>query len=254
MIERISVDCGFRLEENGEIIGYELDTTLEGKCYKDKKAFESGVGICYIGESEGEMMQEELSSLSCEYDQNEDMSEEEYRENIKGILKGYGWKRKDFINLVGGDGYNGYEKVAQYVFENVNWQSPEVYWNEYEFEPADLVTFGLTWEQVEKDWGIKREDYGVVRKKTITDKEAEARLIASINNIHFEDEVYTLVHDMFMGVVEKINEEFEVVGADGTPYKENDEEQWYDGTRESDIREDFFTICYQKMLDFLTRS
>ena len=56
-------------------------------------------------------------------------------------------------------GGEGFEKVAEFVFNMVDWQSPETYWDEYQFNPEeDLELFGLTWEQVEKAWNISRED------------------------------------------------------------------------------------------------
>ncbi len=142
-------------EENGKVLSYTGESTFNGVCYKDKKAFGEKKGICYISEFGLEQIEDDLADLKEKFIFNE-LTREEYEESREEVFKNNGWTYEDLLNLVGGEGF---EKVAEFVFNMVDWQSPETYWDEYQFNPEeDLELFGLTWEQVEKAWNISRED------------------------------------------------------------------------------------------------
>ena len=139
---------------DGDKVSYLLGNTFNGECYKDRVAFKSGKGICYISEYGYQSMDEDLVSLDVEYDQS-DMTEEEYKENRKSIIRTYGYTRQDFLDLVGwSEDLTDREKeiatkLAEIVFEGVDWQTPCTYFNEIEIKDF-AEDLGLTEEEVEK--------------------------------------------------------------------------------------------------------
>lgn len=160
MIERKETTSGAILYEDGHRIGYELGSTFNGECFKDMDAFNNdGDACCYISEFEFDELLEDIDSLTEDFHDGK-ITTEEFIKDKEELVKHAGWTRNQLVELVGG---KGFEKVAEYVLEIIDWQSPYTYWNEYEFEPSDLETFGLTWEMVEKEWGINRKDYKVAR-------------------------------------------------------------------------------------------
>lgn len=153
IIKRIETTHGFRLEDqDGNVVGYETDSTFNGHAYKDREAFLTGKGICYIGEYDSADLEEELTELKESLDKGE-ITEEKYREDRALILSGHGWTREKIVDLCGGEGF---EKVAENVFDVVDWQEPSTYFDEFELEEEELPLYGLTKEQVLKAWG---EDY-----------------------------------------------------------------------------------------------
>lgn len=155
MEKRIEVTNGYKLvDENNNIVGYETATTMNGECYKDEEAFKKKKGVCYISEYEYSELLEELSNLKSIYENGEE-SDEEYRTDIQFILQTAGWTYDNILELVGG---KGFERVAEFIFSVVDWQSPETYFQEFlddigtSFFP--LEQFGLTKKMVEDEWGI----------------------------------------------------------------------------------------------------
>ena len=148
--KRIAVTCGSRVEDgDGNVIGYETGNAGDGVVYKDREAFLSGKGICYIGEYDFGDMQEELTDLEARY-QNSGMTDEEYREERSGILSSHGWTREKIVSMCGREGF---EKVSEAVFDAVDWQEPSTYFDKFELTEEDLSLYGLTKEQVLKEWG-----------------------------------------------------------------------------------------------------
>jgi hypothetical protein len=141
------------LDNNGKVVGYELGGTDNGWCFKDEDAWKSGKGICYISEYGFEDMEEELTDLKAQYE-NSDMTDEEYAKRKEEIISDNGYTREQIVNMVGG---KGFEKLAESIFYEVDWQSPETLFSE--FDSIDFEYYGITREMVENnpvyvDWDI----------------------------------------------------------------------------------------------------
>ena len=140
-------------DDNGNIVSYETGGTDNGWCFKDKDAWKSGEGICYIPEYDASDMEEELTDLQSQYE-NSDMTDEEYRNKRKEIFSLHGYTRKQIVDLCGGEGF---DKLAESVFYEVDWQSPETLISEWDY--IDFDYYGITKEMVEnspvwKGWEI----------------------------------------------------------------------------------------------------
>lgn len=86
-----------------------------------------------------------------------------------------------------------------------------------------------------------------MEKTRITDDEAIVMLKGMISNLtQFGDALYGLAHKLYMEAVKAIEDNFEIVGYDGTLYdSETDEECWFDQDREEGIE-----FIMQKIQDF----
>ena len=154
MMTEIEVYYGYKIvDENNVVNDFIVGGTYNGHCYKDYEAFNKGEGVCYISEYEYEDMREQISSLCLDYD-NDRITEEEYNEERQHILTNVGWTKRDLLELVGFD--NAYDeqmqlglvKLASIIFDGVDWQSPETYFNEFEITDDILSYCGLTEKQI----------------------------------------------------------------------------------------------------------
>lgn len=152
---KIEATIGYRSEQDGKAVDYEGGSTLNGTCYKDEKAFKNKKGVCYISEFDLEEFEDNCKELAEKLN-NGELTAKEYEEDRDFLLSHLGWTYGQILDLVGG---KGFEKVAQYVFDMVDWQSPESFWREQDFEENDLETFSLTWDMVERVWGITRNEF-----------------------------------------------------------------------------------------------
>ena len=62
-------------------------------------------------------------------------------------------------------------------------------------------------------------------------------------------QVYNAIQDLFMSKVARIQDNHDIIGEDGTPYRVDDSFQWYDDDTYEDHRETFFGICYRMIHD-----
>ena len=94
----------------------------DGVVYKDKEAFESGKGVCYINEYGFENARENASSLFEFY------AKECTASGLDGnsYVATEGWTRKDLETLCKGTGYN-----AEDLFDHLDWMSPETLIDEW---------------------------------------------------------------------------------------------------------------------------
>ena len=94
----------------------------EGVVYKDRQAFETGKGVCYINEYGFDNSDENGSSI-FEFDE---------KEAIASALEGNsyvatsGYTRQDLIDLC-----NGNEDIASDLFDHLDWMYPETLWDEW---------------------------------------------------------------------------------------------------------------------------
>lgn len=108
----------------------------EGTIYKDRKAFESGDGICYINEYGFECADK---FEYFEFYQKE-MASSEITDNPYVALNGY--TRQDFINIC-----DGREDLAEELFMQVDWQCPETLWDEWLDDEEFCEQVGLNEEE-----------------------------------------------------------------------------------------------------------
>lgn len=89
--------------------------------------------------------------------------------------------------------------------------------------------------------------------KTTIDRNRALDLLLKGLNAKEEDwlacQVYNAIQDLFMQRVANIEGDHEIIGEDGTPYRETDSFQWYDDDTYEDNRETFFGLCYRKIHD-----
>lgn len=117
--------AGWRIETDDKTyyVGeYHSDGLCEGVIYKDRAAFESGKGVCYINE--------------YGFDNSDQNGCELFEFNAKAAvalgLEGNpyttdcGYTRQDFEDLVADTKY-----TAKDIFESVGWQSPETLLDEW---------------------------------------------------------------------------------------------------------------------------
>lgn len=153
-MKEIEVTYGSKIVDDYGKVSYRTGSTFNGWCFKDREAFEKGEGVCYISEYAFQDMQDELASLDIEYDQT-DMTENEYNEQRNDIIRCYGWTRDDILALAGWDERENERHneiatgVAEIIFDIIDWQSPDTYYNEMELEDfaEDLK---LTDEEIEE--------------------------------------------------------------------------------------------------------
>lgn len=94
----------------------------EGVVYKDRQAFETGNGVCYINEY-GFDNNDENDGPLFEFDAKEAVASE-----LEGnsYVATEGWTRQNLIDLCNGD-----ESMAKELFDHLDWMSPETLWNEW---------------------------------------------------------------------------------------------------------------------------
>lgn len=94
----------------------------EGIVYKDRHAFETGVGVCYINEY-GFDNDDENKGCLFEFDAKEAVASE-----LEGnsYVATTGWTRQELISLCNGD-----ELMASELFDHLDWMSPETLWDEW---------------------------------------------------------------------------------------------------------------------------
>ena len=91
----------------------------DGVIYKDDEAFETGEGVCYVPEFEFENADEN----PFEFEIKECIASE-IADNPYVAIQGY--TRQDFIELCDGNA-----KLAQELYDHVDWQHPETLWDEW---------------------------------------------------------------------------------------------------------------------------
>ena len=92
-----------------------------GVVYKNKHAFETGEGVCYINEY-GFEFSNELDHLS-----DKEFLASELVNNPYVATQGY--TRKDLLDIC-----NGNERLAEDLFDHLDWMSPETLFDEWEAE------------------------------------------------------------------------------------------------------------------------
>lgn len=94
----------------------------DGVVYKDEEAFKTGNGVCYINEYGFDNEDENASSL-FEFDAKEavasDLVDNPY-------IATEGWTRQDLLDLC-----NGNERLAEDLFDHLDWMSPSVLMDEW---------------------------------------------------------------------------------------------------------------------------
>ena len=142
-MKKIETDCGYREEyENGEI-RYYSDWSGQGWCYKDRKAFEKGEGVCYIREAEFEHAKEDYG---LDYVTAEQMEKEGYglhtkREIVEEV-------RDTFKYLTSDEDFNPNDydiegfilQAAENCFNEVDWQGVDMLLDEWDWQ-EDLEGF-----------------------------------------------------------------------------------------------------------------
>lgn len=145
-MEKIQKDYGYLVMNEGHIFDIEGGMSDNGFIFKDNSAFESGEGICYIGEFGLEDIQEELTDLQARYE-NGEFTDDEYRsERERAILAG-GETRWTIIRQVqeafGEDYMMTYEQVlyfAEDVFQLADWACIATYLAE-NFDLEDCIDY-----------------------------------------------------------------------------------------------------------------
>lgn len=94
----------------------------EGVVYKDRQAFETGNGVCYINEY-GFENDDENSGLLFEFNAKEAVASELEGNSYVAIS---GYTRQDLIALCDGN-----EVMAEDLFDHLDWMAPETLWNEW---------------------------------------------------------------------------------------------------------------------------
>ena len=74
------------------------------------------------------------------------MTDEEYAERREAIIFDNGYTREQIVNMCGG---KGFEKLAESIFYEVDWQNPETLF--YEIDSIDFDDYGITREMVENN-------------------------------------------------------------------------------------------------------
>lgn len=94
----------------------------EGVVYKDENAFKTGEGVCYINEY-GFENDDENGSLLFEFGAKEAIASE-LEGNTYVAIQGY--TRQYLIELCDGN-----EKLAEELFDHLDWMAPETLWDEW---------------------------------------------------------------------------------------------------------------------------
>lgn len=94
----------------------------DGVVYKDKQAFKTGKGVCYVNEYGFDNNYENSSKL-FEFDAKRVVASE-----LEGnsYVATSGYTRQDLIDLCDGN-----ESMAEELFDHLDWMSPETLWGEW---------------------------------------------------------------------------------------------------------------------------
>lgn len=145
-MEKIQKDYGYLVVDNGHIFSIEGEMSDNGCIFKDTSAFESGEGICYVGEFGLEDIHEELTDIQARYE-NGEFTDEEYRSERERVILAGGETRQTIIGQVmdafGEDYMLTYEQVlyfAEDVFQIADWACIATYLAE-NFDLDDCIEF-----------------------------------------------------------------------------------------------------------------
>lgn len=94
----------------------------DGVVYKDRNAFKTGVGVCYINEY-GFDNNDENSGRLFEFDAKEAVASEVVGNSYTATS---GWTRADLEALCEGTGYD-----VENLFDHLDWMSPETLMDEW---------------------------------------------------------------------------------------------------------------------------
>lgn len=131
----------YSFENGGQISLYLTGETRQGSCYKDEKVFQTGEGVCYIGEYEYEDYVDILNMFLDDLIHCSGKSED--CKNLQESLDQSVWNRESMLELC-----NEQEEIAQDVLNTVDWQSPATYFDEMEREEEiSLYTIKEPFEQ-----------------------------------------------------------------------------------------------------------
>lgn len=117
--------AGWRIETDDETyyIGEYVHLGCnDGVVYKDKDAFQSGEGVCYVQEygfENADQNEGELFEFAAKAGAASEITDNPY-------IATSGYTRKDFEDLVEGTKYSAYE-----LFQDCEWQSPETLLDEW---------------------------------------------------------------------------------------------------------------------------
>ena len=145
-MEKIQKDYGYLVVNVGHIFDIEGEMSDNGCIFKDSSAFESGEGICYVGEFGLEDIKDALAALDYRFEKTQ-MSESLYRLERERIILAGGETRQSIIDQVreafGDDYLMTDEQVAYFaedVFELADWAYISTYLVE-NFELDDCIEF-----------------------------------------------------------------------------------------------------------------
>lgn len=145
-MEKIQKDYGYLVVDNGHIFDVKGEMSDNGCIFKDTSAFESGEGICYVGEFGLEDIQEELTDQQVRYE-NGEFTDEEYRLERERIILAGGETRQSIIDQVQeafGDDYLMTDEQVAYFAEDVfglaDWACIATYLAE-NFDIEDCIEF-----------------------------------------------------------------------------------------------------------------
>lgn len=125
MLKIEKADAGWRVitdDETYYVGEYDIRGCNEGVIYRDKKAFNSGVGVCYVPEYGFDNDDQNAGEL-FEFAAKQAVSEE-LQDNPYVTTSGY--TREDFDKLVEGTKYSAYD-----LFMSCEWQHPETLLDEW---------------------------------------------------------------------------------------------------------------------------
>jgi hypothetical protein len=159
-MEKIQKDYGYLVMDEGHIYDIEGEMSDNGCIFKDSGAFESGEGICYVGEFGLEDIQENLTELEAVYENTQPgeegyLTDEEYRLERESIILAGGETRQTIIQQV-------QEAFGEdYMFT----QEQTVYFAEDVFQLADWACIATYLaENFELDDCIDYDDKGIFNK------------------------------------------------------------------------------------------
>ena len=146
-MEKIRKDYGYLVMNEGHIFDIEGEMSDNGYIFKDSGAFESGEGICYVGEYGLEEIQEQLAELEYQHSISPITSERLYLQERERIILNGAETRVTIINQVwdafAEDYMLTYEQVlyfARDVFELADWACIATYLAE-NFDLDDCIEF-----------------------------------------------------------------------------------------------------------------
>lgn len=131
--------------DDNTINTYKGDYTDNGYCFKDTEAWKSGEGICYIGEYALAGIDEQVEELEEELE-NGQISEEEFKNQKIALFADNGYTREQIVEMCGG---KGFEKLAESIFYEVDWQEPQTLFSE--MDTINLEEYGITREMIENN-------------------------------------------------------------------------------------------------------